>query len=250
RAQRKATEAVAFAEALQDPFHHTIALFFASMIYRYCHAIELTADAARQMLALDAQYSFPLTHACGLVTDGWAMAQRGDHMAGIARMRAGIDEMNGMGHAMFQPHRLAWLAEAQMQAGDWAAAEATLHEGFVMSDNSGQHSADAELHRLHGEWLLGAAGMTPHISVQASAEAAFQQALAIARKQEAKSFELRTTTALCRLWQRQGQRNRAYQSLSAIYGWFTEGFDTADLKTAKALLTQLATYPTNIFVKK
>ncbi|MCB0126364.1 MAG: hypothetical protein KDE58_29100, partial [Caldilineaceae bacterium] len=65
RAQRKATEAVAFAEALQDPFHHTIALFFASMIYRYCHAVELTADAAQKMLALDAQYGFPLTHASG-----------------------------------------------------------------------------------------------------------------------------------------------------------------------------------------
>ncbi|MCB0187626.1 MAG: hypothetical protein KDE31_25330, partial [Caldilineaceae bacterium] len=103
RAQRKATEAVAFAEALQDPFHITVALFFASMIYRYCHAVELTADAAQKMLALDAQYGFPLTHASGLVADGWAMTQHDDRIVGIARMCAGIDEMKAMGHAMFQP---------------------------------------------------------------------------------------------------------------------------------------------------
>ncbi|MEZ4726887.1 MAG: BTAD domain-containing putative transcriptional regulator [Caldilineaceae bacterium] len=237
QAKSKQTDALAFAEKLNDPFQTTIILFFATMVYSYCYAVEATAAAAQKMLRLDAQYGFPLTHASGLVSDGWAVAQQGNLAEGIRRMRAGIDEMNAMNHLMFQTHRLAWLAETQLQAADWAAAGATLDEAFTMSDQSGQRSADAELYRLRGEWLLRSAGSNSSPKVQAAAEAAFQQALTIARTQEAKSFELRAAMSLCRLWQRQGKRAEAYKLLAAIYGWFTEGFDTADLQEAKALLT-------------
>lgn len=239
QANRKLTDASAFAEKLNDPFLTTIILFFATMLYSYCVEVASTATAAQKMLRLDAQYNFPLTHASGLVPDGWAVAQQGNLAEGIRRMRTGVDEMNAMNHLMFQTHRLAWLVEAQFQAADWAAAGATLDEAFAMSDQSGQRSADAELYRLSGEWLLQAAGGEPEPTVQAAAESAFQQALTIARAQAAKSFELRATMSLCRLWQQQGKRAEAYALLAALYGWFTEGFDTADLQEAKALLATL-----------
>ena len=209
------------------------------MVHNYCVAVAATAAAAQKMLQLDAQYNFPLTHASGLVSDGWALARQGNLAEGIQRIRIGIDEMHAMNHMMFQTHRLAWLAEAQLQAEEWEATGKTLDEAFAMSDQSGQRSADAELYRLRGEWLLQAAGGEPELTVQAAAESALQQALTIARTQKAKSFELRAATSLCRLWQQQGKGAEAYNLLAAIYGWFTEGFDTADLQAAKALLAAL-----------
>ena len=94
---------------------------------------------------------------------------------------------------------------------------------------------EAELYRLRGALLLQDAGAQP-----GEAEACFQQALAVARRQQAKSLELRATMSLARLWQRQGKRTTAYELLAPIYGWFTEGFDTADLQEAKALLAALS----------
>lgn len=239
QAKGKQREALTIAETINDPFFTTIILFFATMHYSYGYAAEATAAAAQKMLQLDAQYHFPLTYASGLVSDGWALAQQGNLGEGIRRMRTGIDAMNTMNHLMFQTHRLAWLVEVQLQAADWAAAGTTLAEAFAMADQSGQRSADAELYRLRGEWLLQSVGGEPEPAVQAAAESAFLQALTIARTQAAKSFELRATMCLCRLWQRQGKRAEAYDLLAAIYGWFTEGFDTADLQAAKALLAAL-----------
>jgi len=97
---------------------------------------------------------------------------------------------------------------------------------------------EAELHRLQGELLQQAARGTSHAAL--TPEACFGQALAIARRQQAKAWELRAATSLARLWQRQGQRTEAYELLAPVYGWFTEGFDTADLQDAKTLLEALA----------
>lgn len=99
---------------------------------------------------------------------------------------------------------------------------------------TGQHFYDAELYRLQGEIVLAADG------APSDAEALFQRALEIARGQEARSFELRSATRLARLWQRQGKESQARDVLAPVYGWFTEGFDTRDLKDAKALLDELA----------
>jgi predicted ATPase len=101
-----------------------------------------------------------------------------------------------------------------------------------MVDTTGGRRPEAELHRLHGELLLRQANPEAQ-----AAEACFQQALTAARHQQARSYELRAAMSLSRLWQQQGKRNEARQLLAPIYGWFTEGFDTADLQEAKALLT-------------
>jgi len=102
------------------------------------------------------------------------------------------------------------------------------------------HCDDAELYRVKGELMLQSHVQEPKAEVEAEAEACFHKAIAIAQRQQAKSWELRASTSLARLWQQQGKQAEAHQLLSTIYGWFTEGFDTKDLQEAKALLDELA----------
>src|SRR5262249_3856832 len=126
------------------------------------------------------------------------------------------------------------LAEAYGQAGQTEAGLSALAEGLAAAHKTGGRYWEAELHRLKGELLLRQA------SPPEEGEACFRQALDIAPHQQAKSFELRAAMSLSRLWQQQGKRTEAHDLLAPVYGWFTEGFDTADLQEAKALLEELA----------
>src|SRR5262249_17358353 len=130
---------------------------------------------------------------------------------------------------------LAHLAEAYGQVGQVDEGMHLLAEALAIVDTTGGRSDEAELHRVHGELLLRQTAPDA-----LAAEACFQRALDVARRQQAKSFELRAAMSLARLWQQQGKRDDAYALLAPIYGWFTEGFDTADLREAKALLEALA----------
>ena len=127
------------------------------------------------------------------------------------------------------------LAEVAGSIGQVAEGLRLLAEALPLLEASERRDMLAEVYRLQGALLLQQA--TPEA---ARAEACFQQALAIARRQQAKSWELRAATSLARLWQQQGKRTEARELLAPIYGWFTEGFDTADLQDAKALLEALA----------
>ena len=126
------------------------------------------------------------------------------------------------------------LAEAYGEVGQTEAGLTVLAEALAVVDNTGERYWEAELYRLKGELLLRRASPTEEV------EAWFQQALDVARHQQAKSLELRAAMSLSRLWQQQGKRAEARELLAPIYGWFTEGFDTADLQEAKALLEALA----------
>jgi predicted ATPase len=128
------------------------------------------------------------------------------------------------------------LAEAQGKAGQPAEGLEVLAEALATAERTGDRRSDAELYRLKGELLLQRARQGDGVE----AEACFHQALAIARHQQAKSWELRAAMSLSRLWQCHGKRTEARQLLAEIYGWFSEGFDTADLQEAKALLEALA----------
>jgi predicted ATPase len=130
---------------------------------------------------------------------------------------------------------LALLAEASAQSGQTAEGLEALAAALARLGKSEVQWWEAELHRLRGELLLQHAVAQP-----GEAEACFQQALAVAHRQQAKSLELRTAMSLSRLWQRQGKSAAARQLLAEVYGWFTEGFDTADLQEAKALLDVLS----------
>ena len=149
-------------------------------------------------------------------------------------MRQGLAAARMTGAELFVPYFLALLAEA---CGHTAQADEGLRllaEALAVADHHAERWYEAELYRLKGELLLA---QSPH--QHTDAEACFQHALTIARRQQAKSWELRTATCLARLWQRQGKRAEAHALLAPVYGWFTEGFDTADLQEAKALLDAL-----------
>jgi predicted ATPase len=134
-----------------------------------------------------------------------------------------------------RPVQLATLAEAYRHAGQIEEGLRLVAEALAVADTTGERVDEARLHRLRGEFLLALAADN-----LAEAEACFQQALAVARRQQAKSWELQAAMSLSRLWQRQGKRTEAYELLAPIYGWFTEGFDTVDLQEAKVLLEALA----------
>jgi predicted ATPase len=128
------------------------------------------------------------------------------------------------------------LAEAYARAGQAERALRTLDQALEAAEANGGHIFDAEIHRLKGEIVVSASA-----SDAAEGEAAFRRAIDIARAQNAKGFKLRAVTSLSRLLQKQGKKDEARQMLAEIYGWFTEGFDIADLKEAKALLEELST---------
>jgi predicted ATPase len=132
------------------------------------------------------------------------------------------------------PYSLSLLAATAGQAGGTEAAEQMLTEALAIVNQTGERWAEAELYRLQGQWLLQQA-----VPDEQHSAICLQKALAIARSQQAKSWELRAATSLARLWQQQGKRQEAYDLLAPVYHWFTEGFATADLQDAKALLEAL-----------
>jgi predicted ATPase len=161
--------------------------------------------------------------------------QQGQAQEGIAQITQGLTAWRVTGAVTLQPCFLALLAEAHGNMGQPEAGLKALAEALTLVDATGERWYEPELYRLKGELLLQQSSDN-----QTEAEACFHKALEIARTQQAKSFELRTATSLARLWQQQGKRQEAYDLLAPVYGWFTEGFDTVDLKEAKELLDELA----------
>jgi predicted ATPase len=145
-------------------------------------------------------------------------------------------ELKAGGSQLFDDRCLALIARALNRVGRFDRGLRSIDEAFAFIDRSGQRMYEAEVHRLKGELLIA-----QDASNAAQAEQSFRTAIEIARRQKAKSWELRATTSLARLLARQGHRDEARTMLSEIYGWFIEGFDTADLKDAKALLEELGT---------
>ena len=170
---------------------------------------------------------------------GWALAARGHGEEGITQIRQALAADRSTGATRDRPYNLALLAEASAQGGQTTEGLEALAEALALLATSGVRWWEAELHRLRGETsLLQRSDRAP--AAMGEAEACFQQALDIARRQQAKSLELRAAMSLSRLWQQQGKRAEARELLAPIYGWFTEGFDTADLQEAKALLEELS----------
>ena len=154
------------------------------------------------------------------------------------------------GQRLDRPYYLALLAEAYGKVGQTEEGLTVLAEALAVVDKTGERCYEAELYRLKGELTLQQVvsrqfsvvshrAPDPSPDPQGEAEACFLKAIEIARKQQAKSLELRATMSLARLWQQQGKKNEAHKLLSEIYDWFTEGFDTKDLQEAKALLEEL-----------
>jgi predicted ATPase len=172
--------------------------------------------------------------AAALFLRGWALAMQGDGDAALAQMRQGLTAVLATGQAIIRPIFLTLLAEVYGKVGRVDEALRMLAEARAAMEESGRSDLKAEIARLQGEVLLQQAE-----AERSRAEICFRQALASARHQGAKSLELRAAMSLSRLWQQQGKPAEAHALLAPVYDWFTEGFDTADLQEARALLEEL-----------
>jgi predicted ATPase len=233
--------ALALSRELSDPFSLAFTLVSAAWLHQYHQEGRQTTEHAEASIALSTAQGFPFFLAMGTILRGWALTVQGQGEEGIAHLRQGLAAWQATGAEILRTFYLALLAEAYGSMGQTAKALAALAEASAIVEQRGECFYAAELHRLKGELLLQSGDyqsgvVTPHC---AEVEAYFQQALAIARRQQAKSLELRAAMSLSRLWQQQGKRAEAYELLAPIYGWFTEGFDTADLQKAKTLLEEL-----------
>jgi predicted ATPase len=194
-------------------------------------------------MAVAAEQGFPLWSGMGTIIRGWALAKEGRGMEGLAQIRQGIAEWQVTGFELEWPHFLALLAEAHETVDQPKEGLKLLAEARVAADKTGEGFWDAEMYRLHGELSLRIAGITIESTSEERRippEESFLKAIEIARRQQAKSLELRAVMSLSRLWKRQGRKDEARRMLAAIYAWFTEGHDSPDLREAKALLTELA----------
>jgi len=174
---------------------------------------------------------------------GWALAEQGQGEEGVAQMRQGLVAWRAIEAEVSRPFGLALLAEAYGKVGQAAEGLSVLAEALAVVDKNGERMYEAELYQLKGQLTLQkfqvSSAKFQVTNPQSEAEECFLKAIEIARRQQAKSLELRAVMNLARLWQQQGKSEEARQMLAEIYDWFTEGFDTADLQEAKALLEKL-----------
>jgi predicted ATPase len=223
-------EALARAQAPSHPYSLARGLSYAALLHGHRREWATAQEWAEAALALSTAQAFE--HWVGQATfqRGWALAAQGRGEEGIAHMQRGLAAIRAMGAAL-RPLFLVRLAEAYGGIGQVEEGLHRLAEALAAMDHTGERCDEAELYRIKGELLRRQAAPDA-----LRADACFRQARAVARRRQAKSLELRAALSLSRLWQRQGKRDEARQLLAEVYGWFTEGFDTADLQEAKARL--------------
>jgi predicted ATPase len=235
RALAMGEEAVVLAKRVEHPLSLAQALFRAGYIHGQRGEIDRRRERAEEVVVLAERLGFPYYLGLGRFSRGSARVESGEGEAGLAEMEQALGELAGIGSGLGAPSFLFRLVEGLRKVGRYDDALGALGFGIARAEQQGQHYYDAELHRLRAEILLDMDG-----NAVEEAEALFHQSLEIARRQEAKTFELRAATSLARLWQRQGKRDAAQALLAPLYAWFTEGFDTRDLKDAKTLLEELS----------
>ena len=228
-------EAVTLAQQSANPFSLAYALSIAAWFHQLRRDGQAAQECAEAALSLATEQGFPYWRAMGSLLYGWALAHWGPAGEGLEQMHQGLIAFRATGAELHGPYCLALLAEVHGIMGQPEAGLTVLAEALTLAETTGYRWYDPELHRLKGVLLLQRSADN-HVEAQAC----FHRALDIARSQQAKSLELRAATSLSRLWQHQGKHNEARQLLAEVYGWFTEGFDTPDLREAKALLDELA----------
>ena len=243
-------EALTLMHELSHPFTLAFAQAQALILQQFHRNYGAVYERAEALLALSIEREFPFWLAYGTILRGWTLAMQGHTSEGIVQMRQGLATWQRTGAELERSYWLALLAEGYGKGGQVDAGLQTLDECFVAVANTGECWWEAELYRLKGELLLQSRGSDPQSAIlaqvagsrtlDAEAETSFLQALTLARCREAKALELRAALSLGRLWQCQGKSREARELLAPIYGWFTEGFDTTDLREAKALLDELS----------
>jgi predicted ATPase len=234
QAVRRIQEALALAQDLGHPYSLGVTQHWVAYLYYRCRDAQTVQAQADALLPLATAQGFPILMGCGTCWRGWALAMQGESEAGLAQLRQGLAAIVATEHTLSRSLCLVLLAEAAGHIGQVEDGLRLLAEILPALAARGQGELLTEAYRLQGDLLLRQ--VAPDAM---QAETCFQQALAVARHQQAKSWELRAAMSLSRLWQQQGKRTEGYDLLAPVYGWFTEGFDTPDLKEAKALLEAL-----------
>jgi predicted ATPase len=228
-------EALALAHELSHPFSLAWAWCWAAMVSQLPRDVPAVHEQADAAVALSTEQGFAQWAAWGTSLRGWALAMQGQGEAGLAQVRQGIAGCRATGAALLVPYFCTLLADVCDHQGYTDDGLQALAESHTLVEQHDERWWEAEVARLRGVLLLKHPG-TP----LAEAETCFRQALDMARRQEAKSLELRAAMSLARLWQQQDKRVEAHALLAPVYSWFTEGFDTVDLQEAEALLAELA----------
>ena len=235
QALEKNREALELAQELSHPFTLAFALCFAANCHQFCREVQTFQERAEAAITLSTEGGFPQWLAQATIQQGWALAASGQGEEGIAQIRQGVADWRALGTELVQPYWLVLLADAYGKVGQAEDGLTALNEALARINNTGEGWWEAEVHRLKGELLLARSAEN-----ETEAETCFHQAIEVARRQLAKSWELRAAMSLGRLWQKQGKKAEARALLQEIYGWFTEGFDAADLKEVRALLEALS----------
>jgi class 3 adenylate cyclase/predicted ATPase len=234
QAMQQIQDALHLAQSLDHPHSLALARHLAASLHhrrREAPAVQAQAEA---LLTLATTQPMPLFVGMGTYWRGWALAVQGQWEAGRIQIDQGLETVMAVGQRLGKTTCLLLLAEVMDQSSHVEEGRRLLAEAMAAFEANERGDMLTEVYRLQGELLLR---QTVPDAIQA--ETCFQQALTVARRQQAKSWELRTAISLSRLWQQQGKQAEAYDLLAPVYGWFTEGFDTADLQEAKALLEDL-----------
>jgi predicted ATPase len=239
-------EALALAQKLSHPYTLAVVLLCETIIHQFRREAQATQEAAEATLALCSEQGFGQVVAQAALSRGWALVEQGQGEEGIAQIQQGLSTLLALGVELFRSDNLGLLAAVYRKVG-------RIEEGLRLVDEAlnGKY-VPGWLYWLKGELTLQkefnvqgskfkvTGPRAPMPDAQGEVEACFLKVIEIARKRQARSWELRATMSLARLWQQQGKRAEARQMLAEIYGWFTEGFDTKDLQEAKALLEELS----------
>jgi class 3 adenylate cyclase/predicted ATPase len=235
RAVVKSLEAISLAGEVSHPISLANALASAGLTQMWCGQRQLALESTEALIALAKEKRFSSFLAIGTLLHGWVLTAQGQEDEGIAQILKGISDWRATGARGNGTGHLAILLEAYLKRGQTEEAMPVLSEALSMVEEIGERNNEARLYQLKGE-LLRARGADGDLE----AERNFRAAIRIARNQHAKSLELRASTSLARLLHAHGRRDEARALLAEIYRWFTEGFDTADLKDAKSLLEELS----------
>jgi predicted ATPase len=233
----RALEMVETGLALGQRLAHANSLGFALTFAAILHCLGREFAAAQRRaeaaIGIASEYGLPHWLAEATICRGLALVGLGEKLEGIAQLRTGLADWNEAGAHQWDTQWLGFIADAHLQSGQFKDSLGALDRAAETAAATGECNYQAELHRLRGAVMAA-------IGDEREAASWFQQAIDTARSQQAKSLELRAATSLARLLGERGERQKAHDLVAPVYGWFTEGFDTADLKDAKALLDELA----------
>ncbi len=235
QALERSKEALALAQELSHPYTMAIALLFNACLHQFRRESKLTQERANTLINLSNEQGFPQWLAWGTILRGWALCDQGTLREEVESIKRGLSARRAQGSEVAGTYFLGLLAEAYGKAGEKDKGLRVLTEALIAAQKNGECFYESELYRLKGVLLVDSS-----TEDNEQAESYFRQSIDIARRQGEKSLELRATTSLSRLLKSKGKKDEALQMLAEIYNWFSEGFDTKDLKESKALLEELS----------